>query len=68
MVVGNHKGSNVNVRRLKLKRQRVKKARSRRNIMSILGSGDVRSLYVGSLRNTIVTDQGVGEDKDLRRV
>lgn len=68
VIVGNHKGRNVNVGRLKLKRQGVKKARSGRNIVSILGSGDVRGLHVGSLRNTIVTDQGVGEDKDLRRV
>lgn len=36
--------------------------------MSILGSGDMRGLHVGSLRNTVVTDQGVGEDKDLRGV
>jgi hypothetical protein len=68
VIVGDDKGSDVDVGRLEFLRKRVKEVGRGRNVVSILGSGDLGVGTVRSSGDTIISDQWIGKNQDLTRV
>lgn len=68
MVVCDYESGNVDMRRLELEGERVEEVRRGWDIVCVLGSGDVGGFGIGPRGDTVISDQGVGQDEDLTRV